>query len=80
MPFLSDGRLYQVQTTNPRTKSLIAQYWGDAVNHFLSTGDTLKLGPYERWRIGGMRFETDPSAIEDFISSTDFDFQEFYEP
>lgn len=80
MPFLSHGELYDVETTNPKTKGLIARYWGDAVNHFLRTGDTSRLEPYRGRAIGGHPFETDPAAIEAFYLSTDFDFQELYEP
>ncbi len=80
MPFLSRGELYDVETSSPKTKGLIARYWGDAVNHFLRTGDTSRLGRFRGQSIGGHPFETDPDAIEEFYLSTDFDFQELYEP
>ena len=32
MPFLSRGELYDVETTNPKTKRLIARYWGELAN------------------------------------------------
>lgn len=80
MPFLSRGQLYQVETTNPRVKTLISGYWGDAVKGLISRADTSGLDRYRHVTIGGHPFETDPDVIEDFILSTDFDFQEFYEP
>jgi len=80
MPFLSKGELFEVETSNPTTKARIARYWGDAVNHFLRTGDTSRLDRFRGQTIGGHPFETDPDAIEEFYLSTDFDFQELYEP
>jgi hypothetical protein len=80
LPFLSRGQLYQVETDDPETKSLIASYWGDAVNHFLATGDTSRLDPYRNRTYAGHPYETDPKVIEDFYLDIDFDFQEFYEP
>lgn len=80
MPILSRGRLYQVEVFTPRAKQLIGRYWGDAINHFLATGDTSRLNRYRGVRIHGYPLETDPDTIEDFYRSTDFDFQELYEP
>jgi hypothetical protein len=80
MPFLSRGELYEVETSNAKTKGLVARYWGDAVQHFLRTGDTSRLDRYRGKTIAGHPLETDPDAIEDFYFSTDFDFQELYEP
>jgi hypothetical protein len=80
LPFLSRGKLYQVETDDPETISLIARYWGDAVNHFRETGDTSRLDPYRDRDYRGHPFETDPDVIEDFLLETDFDFQELYEP
>jgi hypothetical protein len=80
MPFLSKGKLYEVETSSPKTKGVIARYWGDAVQHFLRTGDTSRLDGYRRKSIEGHPFETDPDVIEDFVVGTDFDFQELYEP
>jgi hypothetical protein len=80
LPFLSGGRLYEIETDDPDVKRQIGLYWGDAVAHFLATGDTSRLEPYRRRRLGGLPFETDPDVIEDFYMGTDFDFQEFYEP
>jgi hypothetical protein len=80
MPFLSRGKLYEVETSNPKTKSLIASYWGDAVKGLIGEGDTSGLDRYRGFTIGGHPFETDPDVIEDFVLSTDFDFQELYEP
>ena len=79
MPILVSGRLKVVDVTSPRLKRLIGQYWGDAVAHFLETGDTSRLLRFRR-PIAGVLFETDPEAIEDFFLATDFDFQEIYEP
>jgi hypothetical protein len=80
MPFLSRGKLYQVEANDPETKSLIARYWGDAVSHFIRTGDTSRLDRYRYRSHFGHPFETDPDVVEDFWLSTDFDFQELYEP
>jgi hypothetical protein len=80
MPFLSGGELFDVETENPKTKRLIARYWGDAVNHFLRTGDTSRLDRYRGQTISGRPFETNRDVIEDFYARTDFDFQELYEP
>ncbi len=80
MPFLSRGVLYEVETTNPRTKSLIASYWGDAVSRLIGSGDTSGLDRFRGFALKGHPFETDPDVIEDFILSTDFDFQELYQP
>jgi hypothetical protein len=80
MPFLSKGELFEVETSNPKIKALIARYWGDAVSHFLRTGDISRLDRYRVQTLGGHPFETDADAIEDFYLSTDFDFQELYEP
>ena len=80
MPFLSRGKLYQVEANDPETKRLIARYWGDAVSHFIRTGDTSRLDPYRDRSYLGYPFETDPEVVEDFWLSTDFDFQELYEP
>ena len=80
MPFLSRGQLYEVETSNPATKTLIASYWGDAVSHFIRTGDTARFDRYRGFTIKGHPFETDSDVIEDFILDTDFDFQELYEP
>ena len=80
MPFLSGGELFDVETESPKTKRLIARYWGDAVQHFLRTGDTSRLDRYQGKTIAGHPFETDPDVIEAFYLSTDFDFQELYEP
>ena len=80
MPILSGGRLYQVEVFTPRARGLIARYWGSAVTHFLATGDTSRLKRFRGYRIRGLPFETDPEVIEDFYFSTDFDFQELYEP
>jgi hypothetical protein len=80
LPLLSGGRLYEVETTDSRTKRRIGRYWGDAINHFLATGDSSRLAPYRHWNVQGLPFETDPDAIEDFFLDTDFDFQELYEP
>lgn len=80
MPILGRDGLYQVEVSAPETKSLIGRYWGDAVSHFIETGDGSRLKPYRGRSVDGVRFETDPDAIEDFYMSTDFDFQELYEP
>jgi hypothetical protein len=80
MPFLSRGRLYDAEISKPKTKTLIARYWGDAVQHFLRTGDTSRLDRYRGVKVGGHPFETDPDVIEAFYLETDFDFQELYEP
>jgi hypothetical protein len=69
-----------VETDDPKTKRLIARYWGVAVAHFRATGDTSKLDPYRNRSHLGRPFETDPKVIEDFLLETDFDFQELYEP
>lgn len=79
MPFLSRGKLYQVEANDPETKSLIAHYW-NAVGHFIRTGDTSRLDRYRDRSHLGYPFETDPEVVEDFWLSTDFDFQELYEP
>ena len=80
MPFLSRGKLYEVETTNATTKSLIASYWGDAVSRLIGSGDISGLDRFRGFTIKGRPFETDPDVIEDFVLSTDFDFQELYEP
>jgi len=80
MPFLSGGRLYEVEVTNPEDKSKIARFWGYAVNHFRATGDPSRLEPYEGQTYEGLLYDTDPDVIEDFLFDTDFDFQELYEP
>jgi hypothetical protein len=80
MPFLSRGRLYEVETSDPELKTVIARYWGDAVSHFMRTGETSRFDRYRGVTIKGHPFETDPDVIEDFVLSTDFDFQELYEP
>jgi hypothetical protein len=80
LPFLSRGELLEIETSNPKSKSMIARYWGDGVRHFLRTGDTTRLDRYRGWTIKGHPFETDPDVIEDFVLGTDFDFQELYEP
>lgn len=80
LPFLSNGKLHMVETDNPRTKTLIGQYWGDGVAHFRATGDTSRLDRYRDRAIEGRPFEVDPGVIEDFLLETDFDFQELYEP
>ena len=80
MPFLSRGDLYDVETSNPKTKAMIARYWGDAVSHFLRSGETTRLDDYRGVSIKGHPFETDPDVIEDFVIGTDFDFQELNEP
>ena len=60
MPFLSRGKLYVVETDDPTTKRLIARYWGDAVNHFLRTGDTSRLDPYRNHTYLGHPYDVDP--------------------
>lgn len=80
MPFLRRGKLYEVQTDDPKTKSLLGRYWGNAIQHFRATGDTSRLDPYRDRTLYGHPFETDPDVIEDFLLETDFNFQEFYEP
>lgn len=80
MPMFSNGRLHVIDVSTPEAKQRIARYWGDAVQHFLTTGNTSRLRPYERWTVKGLLFETDPDVIEDWFLSTDFDFQEIYEP
>ena len=80
MPFLSRGKLFMVETDDPKTKRLIARYWGVAVQHFRATGDTSKLEPYRSLTYLGHPYETGPGVIEDFLLETDFDFQELYEP
>jgi hypothetical protein len=80
LPFLSDGKLHLVETDDAGTKTLIGQYWGDAVAHFRATGDTSRLDRYHDLTVEGRPFEVDPEVIEDFLLETDFDFQELYEP
>ena len=80
MPFLSRGELYEVETSDPELKTVIARYWGEAVNRLIGYGDISGLDPYHDLSIEGHPFETDPTVIEDFILGTDFDFQELYEP
>lgn len=80
MPMFSRGELREVEVTSPEAKTTIARYWGDAVQHFLATGETDRLEPYRRRSVLGLPFETDPDVIEDFFLATDFDFQEVYEP
>jgi hypothetical protein len=80
MPFLSRGKLFEVETSDPKTKTLIGAYWGDAVNRLIGFVDTSRLAAYRGVTVDGHPFETDPNVIEDFILSTDFDFQELYEP
>jgi hypothetical protein len=72
--------LYEVETSDTATKTLIGRYWGDAVNRLIGFADTSGLDRYRGLSIEGHPFETDPDVIEDFILSTDFDFQELYEP
>jgi len=80
LPFLSRGTLYEVETSDAKTKSLIARYWGDAVNFFIRTGDTSRLDRYRELTIEGHPIETDPDVIEDICLDTDFDLPELYEP
>jgi hypothetical protein len=80
LPFLSRGKLYVVETDDPKTKRLIARYWGVAVNRLIGEGDTSELDKYRGQTHLGDPFETDPDVVEDFWLSTDFDFQDFYEP
>jgi hypothetical protein len=80
MPFLSKGELFEVETSDPELKTVIGRYWGEAVNRLIGFGDTSGLDRYRGLSIEGHLFETDPDVIEDFILSTDFDFQELYKP
>jgi hypothetical protein len=80
MPLLSNGELKIIEVSSPEAKQWISNYWGIAVDHFLDTGDQSLLAPFAGRRIKGLPFETDPEAIEEFWFSTDFDFQEVYEP
>jgi hypothetical protein len=80
MPILSGGELHEIDVSTARAKGLIARYWGDAIHHFLASGDTSRLEPYRHSSVLGLPFEVDPDVIEDWYASTDFDFQEIYEP
>jgi hypothetical protein len=80
MPILSGGRLYIVDVDHPKTKTLIARYWGQGIKDFIETGDEDRLRKFHGYVVGGRLLETDPDAIEAFYMDTDFDFQEVYEP
>jgi hypothetical protein len=80
MSILSGGLLHQLEVDDPEMKSLIARYWGVAIQHFRDTGDTSKLAPYRGRTVDGIPFDTDPDVIEDWLIDTDFDFQDLYEP
>lgn len=60
--------------------SLAARYWARGIARFLETGDTDVLKEFEDERVGGVVFETDPDAIEEFEDRYGrFDFQEVYQ-
>jgi hypothetical protein len=81
MPILvSGGHLLVIDVHMPVAKSLIAEYWGTGVRHFIETGDESRLQDFRGVRIRGHLLETDPDRIEAFYMDTDFDFQEVYEP
>jgi hypothetical protein len=79
MPHLSGGQLYLLQVENPRLQRLISHYWNIAVRDLLE-GDDATLLQFRGWTVLGLPFETDPDVVLDFWLSTDFDFQEVYEP
>ena len=57
-----DGRT-EVTVRGSRAAGRVAAHW-NAVQHYLATGDTSPLRAFANKSVGGIRFLTDPTAIE----------------
>ena len=59
-------------------RSIVGQHW-NTINQYLKTGQTLRLGIFDRMRIEGFDLETDPDLIDEWWSRGQLDFLEIYE-
>jgi hypothetical protein len=58
--------------------SLVAEH-ANAVQHYLTTGDTSALDRFADKRVAGVTLETDPDAIETFALAGELDFEDIYD-
>jgi hypothetical protein len=61
-----------------RARSTVGSYW-NAVQQFLSTGDTESLDEFSRTLIRGRRLLTDPTEIERLARIGELDIDDIYE-
>ena len=59
-------------------RSIVGQHW-NTINQYLKTGQTVRLGIFDRVRIEGFGLETDPDRIDEWWSRGQLDFLEIYE-
>jgi len=62
-----------------RGSSLVGAHW-NAIERFLSTGDTNRLTPFRGKRVAGHTLETDPDAIEREARRGELEFEDLYQP
>jgi hypothetical protein len=78
-PHLSAGQLHVITDATPEEVQQSSSYFS-AVSYFINTGDVSRVETFRGRAQRGLPFETDPDVIEQWWLSTDFDFQEIYEP
>jgi hypothetical protein len=79
VPHLSGGKIHVIANATSDEVELSASFFS-AVSYFIECGDTSRIEAFRGSALRGIPFETDPDVIEEWWLSTDFDFQEIYEP
>jgi hypothetical protein len=79
VPHLSGGRIHVIEDASSDEVQLSSSFF-NAVSHFIATGQSDEIDAFRGRALRGLPFDTDPDLIEDWHLSTDFDFQEIYEP
>jgi hypothetical protein len=72
----TDGRV-EVEVRGSRAASRVGAHW-NAVEHYLSTGDTDHLDRFAGTSIGGVPLSTTPGDLEDFFHRGDLDIDGIY--
>lgn len=78
MRILTSHGVEDVELRTPRARSAVGSYW-NAVQIFLSTGETEPLNSWDGVLIRGRRLLTDPDEIERQARIGEIDIDDIYE-
>jgi len=73
----SGGNMVPVDVRGSKVASKIGAYHS-AVQHYLRTGDSTRLGRFSGARVGGVELETDLDVLDELGRRGEFDFESIY--
>jgi hypothetical protein len=77
MRILTSDGVKDVELKTPEARSAVGSYW-NAVQHFLATGETEPLEPWEGILIRGRLLLTDPDELERQAQIGELDIDDIY--